>query len=142
MRMTQEQLTAKMRENPSLRIKSQFGTEQIATSEKTPGKSKYWNIQTNGYDSKKEADRAFQLQCLEKAGMISDLQEQVTFVLQDGYYNNKGEKIQPITYVADFTYTRKDESIVEDVKGLKTQVYRIKKKLFEKRYTGRTFLET
>lgn len=74
--------------------------------------------------------------------MISDLKEQVTFVLQDAYYNNKGEKIQPITYVADFTYTRKDESIVEDVKGLKTQVYRIKKKLFEKRYTGLTFLET
>lgn len=39
--MTQEQLTAKMRENPALRISSQFGTEQIATSEKTPGKSKY-----------------------------------------------------------------------------------------------------
>lgn len=48
--------------------------------------------------------------------MISDLQEQVTFILQDSYINNKGDKIQPITYVADFTYTRKDESIVEDVK--------------------------
>lgn len=41
MRITLEQITSKMRENSSLRIRSQFGTEQIATSEKTPGKSKY-----------------------------------------------------------------------------------------------------
>lgn len=45
--------------------------------------SKYKNRKTNGYDSKKEAGRAYQLRILAQAGNITNLREQVDFVLQD-----------------------------------------------------------
>ena len=97
------------------------------------------------YDSKWEANRAYQLDMLERAGHIKDLQRQVRFILQDGYVNNKGEKIRPISYIADFTYTGKDgKKYVEDTKSpvTRTAEYRIKKKLFEFKYRDYTFIET
>ena len=48
--------------------------------------------------------------------------------------DGKKRKRRPITYVADFVYYRDDEKVIEDVKGLRTPVYNIKKKLFEYRY--------
>jgi hypothetical protein len=38
------------------------------------------------------------------------------------------------TYKADFDYDSQDGHIVEDVKGLKTPMYKLKKKLIEDRY--------
>jgi len=37
-------------------------------------------------------------------------------------------------YFADFRYCRQGESVVEDVKGVKTAVYRLKKKMVEAQY--------
>ena len=37
-------------------------------------------------------------------------------------------------YYADFEYYENDEYIVEDVKGVKTPVYKLKKKLIEAQY--------
>lgn len=108
---------------------------------------KYHNIKTfsNGikYDSKKEARRGDELRLMEKAGLISDLERQKRFVLQEGFTNNKGEKIRPITYIADFYYKEKNW-IAEDVKSsaTKTEVYKIKKKLFEFKYPEITFRES
>ena len=78
------------------------------------------------YDSKKEARRHRELLLLERAGKITNLERQVKFELipkQDGE--------RACTYVADFVYTNVDtgERVVEDTKGFKTEVYRIKKKL-------------
>ena len=78
------------------------------------------------YDSKKEALRHRELLLLERAGKITNLERQVKFELipkQDGE--------RACTYVADFVYTNVDtgERVVEDTKGFKTEVYRIKKKL-------------
>lgn len=111
---------------------------------------KYRNIKTeyNGvlYDSRKEMRRAVALEWMERAGIIRNLERQKVFVLQDGYINNRGEKIRPITYVADFVYfdTERDKNIVEDVKSpaTRTDVYRIKKKLFEAKYPEYWFEET
>jgi hypothetical protein len=88
--------------------------------------SKYRNKRTNGYASKREASRAESLKWMEKAGDITDLKEQVEFVLipkQDGERACK--------YVADFTYRHKgiDTLVVEDSKGYRDPVYRIKRKL-------------
>ena len=78
---------------------------------------------------------------MEKQGLITDLKEQVKFELipsQRGMVNGitKGKRVikegvveQPISYYADFTYIENGEQIVEDVKGFRTEVYRIKKKL-------------
>ena len=81
------------------------------------------------YDSKWEANRAYELEMLQRAGQIKDLQLQVRFILQEDYINNKGQKIRPISYIADFVYNQGDETIVEDAKGIKTDAYKIKKKL-------------
>lgn len=80
------------------------------------------------FDSTKEGHRWLELQTLQKAGVISDLQRQVKFELQPSFYHN-GKKYRPIQYVADFVYNESGENIVEDVKGVKTQEYKLKKKM-------------
>ena len=76
------------------------------------------------FDSVKEYHRWGCLRLLERAGKITDLKRQVTFELipkQDGE--------RACTYVADFTYYENGQYVVEDCKGFKTDVYRLKKKL-------------
>lgn len=96
------------------------------------------------YDSKWEANRAQELEILQRIGRISDLQRQVKFVLLDGYINNRGNKIRPIYYIADFVYKIKaGATVVEDTKSpaTRTEVYKIKKKLFEYKYPEYLFVE-
>lgn len=87
------------------------------------------------FDSQKEANRYRELRLLELDGEITGLKLQVPFTLLDSYVREDGKKIRGITYIADFMYYDKDgKRHVEDVKGVKTEVYKIKKKLFEKLY--------
>lgn len=109
---------------------------------------KYGNKKTlyNGqvYDSKKEAKRAYELNLLQRAGVISNLERQRRFELLPAYTNNKGKKVRPIIYIADFVYKKNGIYYVEDVKGSKkvlTDVYRIKKKIFEYKYPEYIFIE-
>lgn len=110
--------------------------------------NKYHNKKTvyNGvvYDSKKEAKRGYELDLLQRAGKVKDVQRQVSFILQDKYTNNKGEHIRAITYKADFVYFDCDKNmyIVEDCKGLRLETYKIKKKLFEAKYPDYYFIES
>ena len=76
------------------------------------------------FDSMKEYNRYCVLKLLQRAGKISDLKRQVKFELIP-----KQEGELTCNYVADFTYYQNGEYIVEDVKGCKTDVYKIKKKL-------------
>ena len=76
------------------------------------------------FDSKAEAKRYTELKLLGKANVISDLRLQPKF---DCVVN--GKKI--CTYRADFDYYEADKYVCEDVKGFKTPVYRLKKKLVE-----------
>jgi hypothetical protein len=80
------------------------------------------------FDSKKEADRYRELLLLEKAGEIVQLKCQVKFVLipKQKLY---GVTLRECAYIADFTYYEKGEFVVEDVKGVKTPEYKIKRKL-------------
>ncbi|MBR2028252.1 MAG: DUF1064 domain-containing protein [Oscillospiraceae bacterium] len=94
------------------------------------------------YDSKKEAKRGQELEYLNKIGVIKNLERQVKFELQPAYTNNQGNKIRPITYIADFVYEKNGKKIVEDTKGFKTDKYRIKKKIFEYKYPEYTFVES
>lgn len=96
------------------------------------------------YDSKWEANRAYELDMLERSGYIRDLQRQVRFILQEEYINNRGQKIRPISYIADFVYTDKaGQKYVEDTKSpaTRTAEYRIKKKMFEFKYKDYLFIE-
>lgn len=101
-------------------------------------RSKYNNkkIEVDGivFDSKKEAQRYKELYLLVRAKEISCLILQPRFVLQDRFVYG-GRVQRKIEYIADFKYKEKDGTeVVEDVKGDKTPVYMIKKKLFLKKY--------
>lgn len=95
------------------------------------------------FDSIKESKRYIQLKQLEKLGIIKELELQKVFELQPKYINNKGQHIRAITYKADFFYydVKKEQYVVEDTKGFKTDVYKIKKKLFEYVYPNLTIEE-
>ena len=76
------------------------------------------------FDSVKEYHRWGCLRLLERAGKITDLKRQVKFELIP-----KQEGERACYYIADFTYMENGELVVEDCKGFKTDVYKIKKKL-------------
>ena len=83
------------------------------------------------FDSQKEAERYRQLKFLEEQGAIKDLQRQVKFVLVPRQKDRRTGKTveRECSYYADFVYFLRGERIVEDVKGVKTGVYKLKKKL-------------
>ena len=86
------------------------------------------------FDSKKEANYYTKLKILRDAGKIVDLELQKRFVLQQGFKLN-GKTYRSITYVADFVYKDdKGQVHIVDTKGYRTEVYKIKKKLFMKKY--------
>ena len=85
--------------------------------------------------SQSEANRYVDLKKLQSAGVIQNLSLQPRFTLQEGFFNvDTLEKERKIEYVADFMYTENNETIVEDVKGMKTADYKIKRKLFLFKY--------
>jgi hypothetical protein len=90
---------------------------------------KFGNKKTNGFESKKEAKRAQELQLMEKIGLISNLEYQVPFELIP-----KQEGERSVVYKADFTYFEDKKLVVEDAKGFKTPEYVIKRKLLLWRY--------
>lgn len=103
--------------------------------ETQPKKNKYGNkrcvIDGLKFDSIREGNRFGVLMLLHKAGKISKPILQYEFVLQGG------------NYLADFVYFdyEKKEFIVEDSKGCRTDVYKLKRKKMIEMY-GITILET
>lgn len=96
-----------------------------------PTKYKSKKVEVDGitFDSKKEANRWYELRLLEKAGAISDLQRQVKFELIPSQRINGKVVERPCTYLADFVYIENGQKIVEDTKGFRTTDYKIKRKL-------------
>lgn len=76
------------------------------------------------FASKGEMKRWLELKQLERAGVIKGLRHQVSYLLA---YN--GHKI--CKYVADFEYTENGKPVIEDFKGVITQIFRIKAKLMK-----------
>lgn len=96
-------------------------------------KNKKTQVDMYVFDSAREAKRYKELKLLERVGEISNLELQPRFILQDSFKKN-GRTYRKIEYVADFKYIEKGKIIVEDVKGIQTDVFKIKHKLFEKIY--------
>lgn len=86
------------------------------------------------FDSIVEGRRYKELKILEKGNCVTDLKLQPKFELQTKFTNAKGEHIRAITYKADFSYIENGKIIVEDVKGVETKDFKLKKKLFEYKY--------
>ena len=95
------------------------------------------------FDSRKEARRFAELRLMERAGEISGLQTQVPFVLIPAQRDEKGRVIErAVSYVADFVYNDKaGKLVVEDAKGYRTEVYKLKRKMMLKVH-GIRILET
>ena len=91
------------------------------------------------FPSEKEGKRYLELKELERAGKISNLTLQPKFLLQESFKRKKNHRA--IFYIADFEYIENGKRVVEDVKGMKTQVYNLKKKLFLKKYPQVVFRE-
>jgi hypothetical protein len=84
------------------------------------------------FDSKAEARRYGELLLLEKAGHIQQLQLQVPFVLWPGVKFPGAARATPACkYIADFVYLEPSgnglRTVIEDLKGFRTAVYKIKK---------------
>jgi hypothetical protein len=96
-------------------------------------RSKYNNKKTTlfgiTFDSKAEADRYLVLKADYQAARIRELERQKVFILAPSVVV-QGRKRPPLKYIADFTYLRADGTlVVEDVKGVVTDSYRIKRHL-------------
>jgi hypothetical protein len=97
---------------------------------------KYGNTKTEvdgiKFDSKKEANRWSELKLLAMAGKIRNLKRQVPIRCEVN-------GVLVCKYIADFTYDEECNAgfmaywgfVVEDAKGFKTEVYKLKKKLVE-----------
>ena len=102
------------------------------------------------HDSRTEAHRCDFLHQMQDMGKIDHLQIQRKYVLipaqrekGHGFYTKGKKKGQAkegkvieheCAYYADFDYVQDGKHVVEDVKGVKTEAYKIKKKLMLERY--------
>lgn len=90
------------------------------------------------FDSIKEARRFGELELMKNAGKIRDLRLQVNFTLQEGFTTAAGERVRPIVYRADFVYQEPSptgwRTIVEDVKGVRTKEYSMKRKMMLEKF--------
>lgn len=96
-------------------------------------KNKKTQVDMYVFDSIAESRRYKELALLEKAGEIENLQLQPKFLLQESFKKN-GKTYRKIEYIADFMYEEKGKVIIEDVKGMETKEFKIKRKLFEYKY--------
>lgn len=110
--------------------------------------SKYRNKKTfvDGveFDSKREALRYSELKLLEKGKKISGLILQPSFLLMEGFTDCQGVRHRPVRYIADFMYQDCEDFglwTVEDVKGVRTPVYKLKLKMFRHKYPKYKFFE-
>lgn len=103
-----------------------------------PKKNKYGNkkVEYDGhtFDSIAERDRYLDLKLLEKAGLISSLRLQVKYELIKAAEAD-GVKFPSYSYIADFVYKDKaGQTVIEDVKGMRTPVYKLKRALMYDKY--------
>ena len=106
----------------------EFRAMRAASASKKP--SKYHAEKSGGYDSRKEHRRANQLKLMQRAGLISNLREQVKFVLIPTQRDAAGNLLEKeCSYYADFVYDKDGQLVVEDTKGVRTPEYRLKRKL-------------
>ena len=88
------------------------------------------------FASKAEAARYLELKLLEKAGEIKELECQPKYPLYSPTPGSSVVRFKVGDYVADFRYRQGPRGIlvIEDVKGMKTALYRWKKRHFEAQY--------
>ena len=106
------------------------------------------------FDSKREASRYDDLMLLLRAGKIRSLKLQPEYTVQEAFTTPEGDRVRAVRYRADFAYEKLERNryedydgpeyidewvpVIEDVKGVRTRPYLLKKKMMaEKGYTVR-----
>lgn len=107
--------------------------------------NKYGNkkVKLDGYtfDSKRESLYYLKYKRQQIDGKISELTLQPSYVLQDKFRDRDGVAHRAISYKADFRFIKDGEIVVIDVKGFKTEIYKLKKKMFLFKYPDIVFRE-
>lgn len=112
--------------------------EEYGKALKPKRKSKYGNTKVerdgNVFDSIAESKYYEQLKWLQEHNEILFFRLQPRYLLQEAF-SKDGKTHRKIEYVADFEVHHKDGSIeVVDVKGMETDVFRMKEKMFHIKY--------
>lgn len=122
LRWTEEQLAAAVKAGRKGNVGPRTQAERKADLPPPKYRNRKTETEHGKFDSAKEAQRYAELVLLERAGAIAKLRRQVPFALVvAGVYIGK--------YVADMVYKEGEKLVVEDVKGFKTEVYRLKRLL-------------
>lgn len=124
-------LRVALKDQPTEKRKSKFGNTRVMVDG-------IW------FDSQKEANRYSELRLMQRAGIVKEIELQPRFLLQDGYHCGQTNRwIRKMEYVADFRITYADgRVVVEDVKGFKTAIYRMKAKMFRAKFPDVEFVES
>lgn len=90
------------------------------------------------FDSRMEADFYLLLLDLKQKGIVADIELQPTYSLLPSFKKN-GRTIRKMDYIADFLVTYENGSTeIIDVKGISTEAFKLKKKLFDYYYPDLT----
>jgi hypothetical protein len=108
-----------------------------------PGRNKYHARKTlfggRMYDSHAEADRAAELELLEKAGEITDLEKQPRILLHAGIYYKPDfsyHELRPYLGYSVGEVQQAGPTIYEDVKGVMTRAFALKLRLWREHGPG------
>jgi len=129
-----------------------MSSAQYRSLAEKPKRSKYGakKVLVDGirFDSKREAARYQFLKARQDAGEISNLELQPSFKLKCGerpiLLKSKGyPNGRQATYFADFAYwcPVEEKRVIEDSKGMKTDIYKLKKAIVEAQFPGVKIIE-
>lgn len=99
-------------------------------------KNKKVTIDDHTFDSKVEALYYMHLKLLQKSGEVDSFEMQKKYILQEKFkHPSTGSTVRAITYTPDFVVSYPDGStVVIDVKGFETQMFKMKAKMFMYKY--------
>jgi hypothetical protein len=122
----------RMTEDEYLEYMRKRGSENVYKPKRTKYNNKRIRVDGILFDSKLEADYYLQLKIKLKAGLIRGFCRQPEFILQEGFADRK-----PIVYKADFIIFYPDGTAeIIDTKGMETETFKLKKKLFQEKFPG------
>lgn len=132
---------AKIITQPGYSIQSEFGAGLKLPPIEVPKILAHKNTPDGDFDSGEEYERWCTLKLWQSAGVISRLERQIEYMLQEAFTDKTGYMHRAITYTADFRYY--DElmkvEVVEDYKGYIRPAFRRTKKLLLKCYPELNF---
>lgn len=102
------------------------------------GKYNSYKVSINDitFDSIMESKFYLLLLTMQASKEVVSFENQVTFELQPKFKDKyTGKTVRAITYIADFVVTMADKRVIAvDVKGKETDVFKIKRKMFQYKY--------